>query len=95
MNFDGGVLGVFHAECVVLSHRRDLAQGQGRSNCETLFGMNAIPCDNHIRAMLGALEPEHFAPVFGAILAVLEGSGGIETFHRVDGHVPIALDGTE
>jgi len=78
-----------------LSHQRDLAQGQGRSNCATLFGMTAIPCDNHIRTMLDVVEPGHFAPVFGATLSELENSGGIKTFQRLGGHVLIALDGTE
>src|SRR3954464_601470 len=35
-----------------LAHQRHLEQGQGRSNCRSLFGMTAIPCDNQIRAML-------------------------------------------
>jgi hypothetical protein len=26
-----------------LAHQRALARGQGRSNCQTLFGMSAIP----------------------------------------------------
>jgi hypothetical protein len=29
-----------------LAHQRALAEGHGRSNCETLFGMSAIPSDN-------------------------------------------------
>ena len=31
-----------------LAHQRVLAARCGRSNAETLFGMTAIPCDNHI-----------------------------------------------
>ena len=26
-----------------LAHQRNLAEGQGRSNCQTLFGISAIP----------------------------------------------------
>jgi hypothetical protein len=32
-----------------LIHQRALAEGQGRSNCQTLFGVSAIPSDNCIR----------------------------------------------
>ena len=34
-----------------LAHQRHLADGygHGRSNCETLFGMERIPSDNHVR----------------------------------------------
>ena len=36
-----------------LGHQRALAEGHGRSNCETLFGMAAIPSDNYIRLIRG------------------------------------------
>jgi hypothetical protein len=78
-----------------LAHQEHLAQGQGRSNCETLFGMTAIPSDNHIRAMLDPVGPERFHPVFAAIIAELGRSGGLATFRRLGEHVLIALDGTE
>jgi hypothetical protein len=35
-----------------LAHQRALEEGLGRSNCETLFAMAAIPSDNYIRLML-------------------------------------------
>ena len=35
-----------------LAHQRALSEEQGRSNCQTLFGMSAIPSDNYIRLML-------------------------------------------
>jgi hypothetical protein len=78
-----------------LAHQRHLAQGQGRSNCESLFAMTAIPCDNHIRAMLDPVEPARFYPLFAEGVAELEHAGGLEPFQRLGGHVLIALDGTE
>ncbi len=38
-----------------LAHQRHLAAGQGRSNCQSLFAMDRIPCDNQIRAMLDTI----------------------------------------
>jgi hypothetical protein len=38
-----------------LAHREVLAAGRGRSNCQTLFGMEKIPSDNH--ADLNARPP--------------------------------------
>ena len=35
-----------------LSFQRTLERGQGRSNCQTLFGIEKIPSDNYIRDML-------------------------------------------
>jgi hypothetical protein len=76
-----------------LAHQRRLEEGQGRSNCQTLFGLDKIPSDNHIRALLDPVSPEHFHPVFAEV--VLERSGGLEAFRQLGGHVLIALDGTE
>jgi hypothetical protein len=47
-----------------LTHQRALARGQGRSNCQTLFGMAAIPSDNYIRLMLDGISPAAFDPLF-------------------------------
>ena len=58
-----------------LAHQRVLAERCGRSNAETLFGMTAIPCDNHIRQMLDGVPPDHFDPVFATIVEELDGSG--------------------
>jgi hypothetical protein len=55
-----------------LAHQRQLEQGQGRSNCQTLFGMAAIPCDNQIRAMLDPVDPALFFPVFTDVMGALE-----------------------
>ena len=57
-----------------LAHQRRLEEGQGRSNCQTLFGLDRIPSDNHIRALLDPVSPDHFHPVFAEVVAELEGS---------------------
>src|SRR3954470_13167317 len=47
-----------------LGHQRALAEGHGRSNCQTLLGMAAIPSDNHIRQMLDGNSPGAFDGLF-------------------------------
>ena len=78
-----------------LAQQTALARGRGTSNCQTLFAMDKIPTDNHIRSMLDPVPPETLLPAFGATLAALEKGGGLATFQRLGGHVLIALDGTE
>jgi hypothetical protein len=83
-----------------LAHQRHLAQGEGRSNCQTLLAMTKIPSDNHVRAMLDPVAPRHFDPVFGTVVAELERTGGLAAFRRPigpagDERLLIALDGTE
>jgi hypothetical protein len=90
-----------------LAHQRYLETGQGRTNCQTLFGVDKIPCDNQIRAMLDPIEPTHFYPMFAGITAELQQSGGLDAIRCLDlgvsgaanetpdRHMLIALDGTE
>ena len=48
-----------------LANQTALATGQGRSNCQTLFGMTKIPTDNDIRLMLDGAAPAAFDALFG------------------------------
>ena len=75
-----------------LAHQRALARGQGRSNCQTLFGMAAIPSDNYIRLMLDGASPAAFDPLF---MRAISAAGPLTRFHCLGGRVLIALDGTE
>lgn len=78
-----------------LAHQRVLAQGHRRSNCQTLFGMSAIPTDNHIRQMLDGVAPAAFDGLFFEALETLAAGEALAPFQRLDGRVLIALDGTE
>ncbi len=78
-----------------LAHQRSLEEGRTTSNCRTLFGMAAVPTDNHIRAMLDPVHPAHLQPVFDQVLDTLHRRGGLAPFGRLGGRVLVALDGTE
>jgi hypothetical protein len=75
-----------------LAHQRRLERGQGRSNCQTLFGMSAIPSDNYVRLMLDGAAPAAFDGLFMRAIAA---AGPLTRFHRLDGRVLVALDGSE
>ena len=76
-----------------LAHQRALAEGHGRSNCQTLFGMSAIPTDNYIRVMLDGAAPAAFDGLFMQAMAVA--ADALAPFQCLDGRMLIALDGTE
>ncbi len=78
-----------------LAHQRSLEEGRATSNCRTLFGMAAVPTDNHIRAMLDPVHPAHLQPVFDQVLDELRQRGGLAPFQRLGARVLVALDGTE
>jgi len=79
-----------------LAHQRLLETGHGRSNCASLFGISKIPCDTYIREMLDPASPTLPQPAFAAAVEKLQQiPGGLDVFRRLDGHLLIALDGTE
>jgi hypothetical protein len=78
-----------------LSHQRSLEDGEKTSNCQTLFDMEKIPTDNHIRSMLDQAPPELLQPAFDQTLAALRGGDGLKDFQRLGGRTLIAWDGTE
>ena len=78
-----------------LAHQRALAEGRRRSNAHTLFGLDRIPCDNHIRQLLDGVPTEHFDGQFHAIVGDLDAHGALAPMRRLDGRALVALDGTE
>ena len=80
-----------------LSHQIQLraGAGHGRSNCETLFGMESIPSDGHIRDMLDFVEPASLDALFDHALAAVERANALSALTHLDGRLLIALDGTE
>ena len=78
-----------------LAHQSALEARRGRSNCASLFAMEKIPSDNHIRDMLDHVAPEALFGLFDHTLGVLEEGAGLADFQRLGDHHLIALDGTE
>src|SRR3978361_425653 len=78
-----------------IPYQRGLEEGRKTSNCHSLFGMKAIPTDNHIRSMLDPVDPSHLQHAFDQALDALYQRGGLAPFQRLGDRVLIALDGTE
>ena len=78
-----------------LAFQRMLEDRCGDSNARTLFGMQKIPCDNHIRQTLDGVPPEHFDDVFISVARDLDRKGALRGMRRLGDRTLIALDGTE
>lgn len=78
-----------------LSHQKRLLEGHGTSNCQTLFGMEKIPTDNHIRTLLDTVSPEALQSCFDQVIEQLRQRDGLKAFQRLEGRTLVALDGTE
>ena len=87
---------VFFTQCSsFLAFQRTLQKRFARSNAQTLFDLERIPTDNHIRTMLDGVPSDHFDAVYLSLLADTLDQGGLSIMQRLDRHTLIALDGTE
>jgi len=78
-----------------LSHQRRMEHGRNASNCKTLFGIDKIPSDNHIRDLLDPAPPDLLDPCFEHALELMRQHGGMKDFQRLGGRLLIAFDGSE
>jgi len=78
-----------------LANQRLLETGRGKSNCQSLFKIDKIPTDNHIRNMLDPALPSLLFPLFGEAIELLGKYKAMEDFQHLGGRVLIALDGSE
>ena len=78
-----------------LSHQTAMAETKSKNNAQTLFGIQDIPTDNHIRDLLDAVPPQRVFPMFERIIAALDELGDLQAFHAVNDQLLIALDGTQ
>ena len=72
-----------------LSHQRQICEGvgHGRSNCQTLLGMERIPTDNHIRTMLDDIEPSSLYGLFDDVLAAVERADVLSSLTSLGGAI--------
>jgi hypothetical protein len=78
-----------------LAFQRALEKGQGRSNCQTLFGIGKIPSDNYIRDMLDGADPALLQPCFERMERLIATPPLHQAFVRLGDRTLIAWDGTE
>lgn len=91
-----GAFGVFFTQSPsFLAYQRDLQRRQGRSNAQTLFQLEQIPSDNHIRNLLDPIEPELLSELFLTIFRKFSHSQRRTEFQGLDERWLISLDGTQ
>jgi hypothetical protein len=79
-----------------LARQKALQKSKGRSNAETIFQMEKIPCDEHIRQMLDPVSPEHFYGEFHAVFEQMDKGGQLPAYRVLAGqYILISMDGTE
>ena len=90
-----GAFSIFFTQCPsFLAHQKTLRQVKGQSNAQSLFHLEQIPSDNHIRQTLDPVPPEKLFPCYDAVLASLRHAGSLENWRTLQDQLLIALDGT-
>jgi hypothetical protein len=77
-----------------LAAQKTLQQAKGQSNAQSLFQIEQIACDNHIRDTLDAVPPDKLFPLYDEVYQALRQAGLLENFRAVHQTFLIALDGT-
>ncbi len=77
-----------------LAAQKTLQQAKGQSNAQSLFQIEQIACDNHIRDTLDAVPPDKLFPLYDEVYQALRQAGLLESFRAVHQTLLIALDGT-
>src|SRR6266436_402588 len=75
----------------LLAFDKERAEG----NLHTIYGIERVPCDTHMREILDPVSPKVLRPVFKSIFRQLQRGKALESRTFLDGHYLLALDGTE
>jgi len=78
-----------------LGFQRNMQSLKGSSNCNTMFNIENIPTDIHIRNVIDTVSPNDFKPVYDGIIQKLDRLKVLDKFRFMDNHILIALDGTQ
>jgi len=63
-------------------------------NLGTIYGIDHVPCDTHMRERLDPVWPESLRPSFTRVFGQLQRGKALEEMVFLDGHYLLALDGT-
>src|SRR5256712_9214334 len=74
----------------LLAFDKERAEG----NLHTIYGIEQVPCDTHMREILDPVSPEWLRPVFKSVFRQLQRGKALEPMAFLEGHYLLALDGT-
>jgi len=63
-------------------------------NLHTLYGVDQVPCDTQLRALLDPIDPLYLRPAFKAVFAQAQRGKVLEEYVFFNGRYLMALDGT-
>ena len=89
------LLGLFFTQSPsFLSCQKTLQQAKGRSNAQSLFQVEQIPCDNHYPPNPRSGSARRVIPLYDEVFESLQEAGCLESWRAVHDTTLLALDGT-
>jgi hypothetical protein len=70
-------------------------QRRHEENLQSLFGLEDVPCDSQMRAILDPVDPQSLRPAYQAIFRQLQRGKVLERYVYLNGCYLLALDGTQ
>jgi hypothetical protein len=74
----------------LLAFDKERAEG----NLHTIYGIERVPCDTHMREILDPACPESLRPLFKSVFGQLQRGKALEPMAFLDDYYLVALDGT-
>jgi hypothetical protein len=78
-----------------LAHQEVMQESKGHSNAASLFGLERIPSDPHIRNLLDPVTPADLSQPFWDVFSILEEAGELAAYRSFAGNWLVSLDGTQ
>ena len=86
---------VFFTQCPsFLSYQQNMEKARGANNARSLFQVERIPSDNHIRQTLDPVQPSHLFSLFDDLHHAFDQTGLLEAMRAVGHTRLIAIDAT-
>lgn len=78
----------------LLQFDKDRLEPESRSNLKSLYHVNKVPSDTHMRVMLDPVPTRKLAPCFKALFTYVQRSGRLKQFHYFEEGYLAPCDGT-
>jgi hypothetical protein len=98
-NFNDAAMGAFALFFTqspsFLAYQKLMRESEEMDNAQSLFGIEEILSDNHIRALMDEVPPSFLFPVFLEIFKNLEEKNLLSSFRSYNNNLLLGLDGTQ
>ncbi len=89
-----GAFAVFFTQSAsFLAHQRDMGRRHGRNNAVSIFQMQQIPSDNHIRNLLDAVPADCLAAAYEWLWSGLKKAEKLKGYQVLGGQLLVGIDG--